>query len=212
MKCAICQARRPKRFCPGMQGDICTICCGTEREVSVSCPLNCEYLQDARRHEKPVPLDPAQLPNRDIRVSESLPDENPELLAALIKVLADATHETSGVVDFDLRDAFEALIRTYRTLQSGLYYESLPDNAIAADVFGKVQSALHEFRAEQQRKRGIARIRDADVLGLLIFLQRLELDRNNGRRRGRAFVETVHALHAAQADYSEMDRSRLVVP
>ena len=30
--------------------------------------------------------------------------------------------------------------------------------------------------------------RDADVLGLLVFLQRLEFDRNNGRK-GRAFVD-----------------------
>ena len=30
-------------------------------------------------------------------------------------------------------------------------------------------------------------VRDADVLGVLVFLQRLEMRYNNGRRRGRAF-------------------------
>ena len=52
MPCAICQIRRPRRFCPGVRGDICSLCCGTEREVTVNCPLDCEYLQEARKHEK----------------------------------------------------------------------------------------------------------------------------------------------------------------
>ena len=52
MACAICETRRPRRFCPGVRGDICSICCGTEREVTVDCPLDCEYLQEARRHDK----------------------------------------------------------------------------------------------------------------------------------------------------------------
>ena len=32
-------------------------------------------------------------------------------------------------------------------------------------------------------------LRDADVLGVLVFLERLELQHNNGRRRGRAFAD-----------------------
>ena len=55
MACALCETRRPRRFCPGVRGDICTLCCGSEREVSVACPLDCEYLREAHKHEKPVP-------------------------------------------------------------------------------------------------------------------------------------------------------------
>ena len=32
-------------------------------------------------------------------------------------------------------------------------------------------------------------VRDADVLGILVFLQRLEIQHNNGRRLGRAFID-----------------------
>src|SRR5580693_5104828 len=70
MSCAICQTRRPRRSCPGVHGDICAICCGAQREVTVSCPSTCEYLQEARKHEPSAEIDPATMGNPDIRVNE----------------------------------------------------------------------------------------------------------------------------------------------
>ena len=40
-------------------------------------------------------------------------------------------------------------------------------------------------------------MRDADLLGVLVFLQRLELQHNNGRRRGRAFFDFLRATFPA---------------
>src|SRR5579863_1170349 len=119
MACAICETRRPRRFCPGVRGEICSLCCGTEREVSVSCPLDCEYLRDARKHDKPLEFDEAQLPNRDIQVTDRFLEEHEDLIMFLGSVVATGAFETDGAVDFDVREALEALVRTYRTLQSG---------------------------------------------------------------------------------------------
>src|ERR1700758_4732767 len=105
MPCAICQQRRPRRFCPGVRGDICTICCGNEREVTVSCPLECEYLREARKHERTPPTDPKQIPNRDIQVTDELLNANENLLAFLTRTLTRTAQETPGVVDLDVRDA-----------------------------------------------------------------------------------------------------------
>jgi hypothetical protein len=211
MACAICQTRRPRRHCPGVHGDICTICCGTEREVTVSCPLDCEYLRDARKHEKAPPLDDKQLPNRDIRVSEELLENNQELLEFLSRTLVSAAFETPGVVDNDLRDTLGALIRTYRTLQTGIYYQTLPENAVAAKIFRAVETAVDGFRQEETKRLGMSKTRDADLLGLLVFLERLELDRNNGRPRGRAFLDLLRGLHA-ESTGSASDSSSLVLP
>lgn len=211
MACAICQTRRPKRFCPGVRGDICTICCGTEREVSVACPLDCPYLQEAHRREKPVSLEGIEVPNQDIRVSESFLRENEALLAFLGDRLSAAALETPGAADFDVRDALDALIRTYRTLESGVYYESRPENALARPIYDAVQDAVTEFRRQEQQERGLAKTRDADVLGLLVFLGRLELDRNNGRRRGRAFLDLLRSF-SASAGAGVAKTSSLVLP
>jgi len=210
MACAICQARRPKRLCPGVRGEICSVCCGTEREVTVSCPLDCAYLRDARKHEKGP--QPETVPNQDIHVTEQTLAQNQDLLAFLGEALAAAALETPGAVDFDVRDALEALIRTYRTRQSGLYYDSLPENAVAAAVYRHVEEALERFRKEETARLGVTRTRDADVLGLFVFLHRLELNRNNGRRRGRAFIGVLCAVSGPDPDDNGHEESPLLLP
>ena len=197
MACEICQVRRPRRYCPGVNGDICSICCGTEREVTVSCPLDCPYLEAARRHDRPQPLGEEQIPNREIRISEEFLAEHEALLSAAGQTLLSAGLSTRGAVDFDIREALAALIRTYRTQESGLYYESVPENGLAAQIFRQLQEALVAFRREETENLGMARTRDSDVLAILAFLQRLELDRNNGRRRGRAFLDFLLEIYPA---------------
>jgi hypothetical protein len=212
MACAICETRRPRRYCPGVRGDICTICCGAGREVTVNCPLECEYLQEARRHDKPAPLNPADVPNQDVRITEKFVDEHGDLLAFLGNVVGGAALDTPGAVDYDVREALEALIRTYLTLDSGVYYESVPPNPLAANIFRSVQGAVADLRNREQQQLGMSRTRDADVYGLLVFLQRIEFDRNNGRRRGRAFVDSLRAFYSGPAAPAADSPSSLILP
>jgi hypothetical protein len=210
MACAICEVRRPRRYCPGVRGDICTVCCGTEREATVDCPFDCPYLQEARTHERIPPADPDQFPNRDIKVTEDFLQENEDLLVFTGKALLEAAFHTPGAIDFDIREALEALIRTYRSLQSGLYYETRPNNPMAAGISALLQQSLDEFRKEERERLGMSRTRDADVLGIFAFLQRLELDRNNGRRRGRAFMDFLRTSFGAPVPADNV--SPLIVP
>jgi hypothetical protein len=212
MACAICQTRRPRRFCPGVRGDICTICCGSEREVGVDCPLDCEYLREAHKHEKPLPIDSESLPNRDIPVSEEFLEQNEQLLIFLAGALAQAALRTPGVVDFDVREALEASIRTQRTLQSGLYYESLPTNPLAAGLCRAIQDAAAEFRKAEAERLGIHKTLDATILRLLVFLQHFELSYNNGRRRGRAFLDALADLYVAGPVAEPPAPSSLLLP
>ena len=39
MTCPICENRKAARFCPAKGENICAVCCGTEREVTISCRL-----------------------------------------------------------------------------------------------------------------------------------------------------------------------------
>ena len=212
MACAICETRRPRRFCPGVRGDICPVCCGTEREVTVDCPLDCQYLAEARKREKPRSPAATELPNRDIRVTEKLLHDNQELLAFLTITLAiSALQAPVVIVDSDVREALDGLIRTYRTLQSGVYYESLPANPLAAGIYSSIQNALAEFRRDEPRRLGMTRTRDADVLGILVYFQHFEIHRNNGRRRGRAFLDALRAFYPA-ATVSADPASSLILP
>jgi len=211
MECSICLSRRPRRFCPGVRGEICSLCCGTGREVTVDCPLDCEFLREARRHEKEPDLDPAELPNRDIQVPEKLLRANEHLLSFLSVTIFDAAMRIPGAFDSDVREALDGLIRTFRTLESGVYYESRPNNPLAAGIFASVQNALAEYRTAEQQELGMTRTRDADVLGILVFLQHFALYRQNGRRRGRAFLDALREFHPPEPEDSGSSPSSVIL-
>ena len=212
MACAICETRRPRRFCPGVRGDICTICCGTEREVTVDCPLDCEYLQEARRHDRPAPGDPNTWPNQDIRVSEEFLSEHQDLMSFLGRTIAATAIDTPGTVDSDVREALDGLTRTYRTLQSGVYYESIPANPLAAHIYRAVQEAAAGWRETERQRLGISHTRDADILGILVFFQRVELSRANGRPRGRAFLDELRSFYVPAPADAGGTPSPLILP
>jgi hypothetical protein len=199
--CRICQTRRPRRICPAAHGEICAICCGEQREVTLECPFDCPYLEEARKHDKLPPLDPKQFPNAEIRVTDDFLRAQEPLVFAASQLLFEAAMAVEGANDHDVREALAALIQTRRTRQSsGLIYDSRPANPLAAGVqrgfedrFAKWEQALAE------RSGNLGAIRDADMLGVLVFLQRLELQNNNGRRKSRAFLDFLRGWFAAVA-------------
>jgi hypothetical protein len=180
--------------------------------VTVSCPLDCPYLRQARLHERLAPVDLEQVPDRDIEVSEDFLEENEDLVAFLARGLVTTALETPGLVDSDVREALQALVRTYRSLQSGLLYESVPANPLAARLFQAVQSGVEQFRQQEREQRGLARTRDADVLGVLVFWQRVAIDRDNSRPRGRAFIDAICRFYPAGAEAPAPAASSLILP
>jgi len=200
VNCAICGVRKPKRYCPGVRGEICSICCGTEREQSVDCPLECEYLHEAHLHEKPPKLDPTTMPNMDVRVNDSFLEENEPILILVGNAVLEGALKTPGITDFDIREALEALIQTYRALQSGLYYEAMPQNPYAAAIHESVQDRVADLRKRETEATKLATtISDAKVLGILVFLQRLEYANNIGRKRSRAFLDFLTRFYVPPA-------------
>jgi hypothetical protein len=188
--CRLCEKRKPKRFCPGISAEICPQCCGREREETIHCPMNCEYLLESRRHDRPVP-DVAAFPHQEIRVDEEFVEGSRELFTVVALSLIRAASETPGVVDNDLRDTLEACIKTHLTLDSGIIYESRPANMVAAAVQQRFMEQIAEFKKFAYEKTGMHSVKDGDVLKLLVFLQRLELTSNNHRRYGRAFLSSL---------------------
>jgi len=125
----------------------------------------------------------------DINLTEEYLERIDPLVGLFSRFLVGAYVETEGAVDQDMRDAIEALVKTYRTRQSGLIYDSMSENALAASIQQKVSAALAEFIKTVEEKTGAGNVfRDADILGALVFWQRFALHVNNGRRRGRAFI------------------------
>jgi len=148
-------------------------------------------------HDRPVAISEDDLPNKDIRVSEDFIRKQEHVVMWLANALARVM-EARRSVDGDAREGLESLIKTYRTLESGLIYETRPPNPYAAEIQEALKQTVDELRKRLAENSGMQTLRDADVLGALVFLQRLELQHNNGRRRGRAFVDFLRAYFPAQ--------------
>jgi hypothetical protein len=192
LTCAICEKRKEKRFCPAVHGRICPQCCGEQREITLDCPAECVYLQQAHAHEKPrsvAALDPATMfPN--VQIGERFLYEQEHLLLGVSYALAKSARADRGVRDADLIGALTSLAKSYQTLaSSGLHYEtpmtSLTQQAIAAEV----QQMLKEYREAEQEHLGYTRLREADVLRALVFLVRMGMARTSGRPKSKGFVE-----------------------
>lgn len=174
------------------------------------CPLDCPYLREARKHEQPALSDPRTFPNNEIRVTEEFLTSHERLLLFCAVNLLQSSLEIPNVVDSDVADALEALVRTYKTLQSGLYYQSRPNNTLAAAIYDHMQSAVEEFRKSISQQSSMPAIRDAELLGILAFLQRMEIQQRNGRRLGRAFLDFLREHFPKSAQPAQRASSLIV--
>jgi hypothetical protein len=208
--CKICQKRRARRFCPAVSGDICTICCGTEREVSLTCPLHCEYLEEAHKREKPVDVPEAQMSNPDIRVTEEFLREHEELLLFSIYSLLQAALRTPGANDSDVLDVLEALIQTHRTLESGLVYETRPENTVALGIHRLFTASLEDYQKERGEREKLPELRNSEILSVLVFLHRLAQQNQNGKPRCRLFMDLLRRLTPDQGRVPEQTSSIII--
>jgi hypothetical protein len=196
VSCAICEKRKEKRFCPAVHGRICPQCCGEQREVTLDCPSDCVYLQQAREHEKPRPmqdLDPDAL-FLQVEIPDSFIYEHEHLIMGLSYALSKSVRADRAVVDADLIAALSALAKTWETLvNSGLHYETPLPGIRQPGVAAEVQTMLKEYRETEQKHMGYARLRDSDILRALVFLVRMAYGRTSGRPRARSFVDFLFA-------------------
>jgi len=192
VSCAICEKRKEKRFCPAVHGRICPQCCGEQREVTLDCPSDCVYLQQAREHEKPrgiADVNPADI-FLQVEVGDEFLYQREHLIMGLTFALAKSIRADRNLKGTDLIAAVSSLAKTYETLvNSGLHYETPIPNAAQQAVAVEVQNMLKEFRQAEQKHVGYVQLRDSEVLRALVFMVRMAHGRTSGRPKSRAFVD-----------------------
>jgi len=196
LSCAICEIRKEKRFCPAVHGRICPQCCGEQREVTLDCPSECPYLQQAREHEKPRPADQFDRAALflQVEISEQFTYEREHLLMGLSYALTQAARADRSLNDRDLIAALSAISTSYeRRVNSGLHYEQPLTSAAQHAVAVQVEEMVKQYREAEQKQLGYSNLRDGDVLKSLVFLLRLGHGRTNGRPKSRAFIDFLSA-------------------
>ena len=192
MSCAICGIRKEKRFCPAVHGRICPQCCGEQREVTLDCPRDCPYLQQAREHEKPRHADQFDRESLflQVEVLEQFLYEHEHLLMGLSYALAKAAQADRSLNDRDLIAALSAMGTSYeRLVNSGLHYEQPLTSVAQQAIAAQLEEMLRQFREAEEKQLGYSTLRDSEVLKALVFLVRLGYGRTSGRPKSRAFID-----------------------
>ncbi len=185
--------------------------------MTLDCPSECVYLQQARQHEKPRAvgeLDQSGLfPN--VEIGEAFLYEQEHLVLGLSYTLAKSAHADRGIRDSDLIAALTTLARRYEMLaNSGLHYESPMTNLAYQAIATEIERMVKEYREAEQKHLGYNRLRDGDVLRAIVFLVRMAFTRASGRPKSRTFVDFLFQQFPEQSSAiaAPQEISRIIVP
>ncbi len=215
MPCAICDTRKEKRFCPAVHGRICPVCCGREREVTLDCPSACVYLQQARQFEKPRRLEdlPPESLFPEIEVSESFLREHNELLTGLWFALLRRMRADRSLNDREVIAALRSLAKSHETrVNSGLHYEPATASVPQQAVIDEINAMVKEYRDTEQKHLGYARLRDSEILRMLVVMVRFAEAHTSGRPKSHAFLDWLAAQFPEDKAIAPAGESRLIVP
>jgi hypothetical protein len=211
--CPICEKRRPERFCPAKGEKICSVCCGTEREVTLDCPPDCPYLIAAHRYEQEhrKPLAENEMPFPKVEFSPNLIYDREPVMSGLGHTILKFSTGWPELSDLQVLSAVTALAETYRTLASGIYYEKPPSESLANALYAALGAFVQDYKKRESERLVTAALKDTEVFYLLVFLARMVRMRTNGRTRARIFLQFLRSQFP-QAEAAEPEPSRIIVP
>jgi hypothetical protein len=212
VNCPICGKRKAARYCAAKGEQICAVCCGTEREVTIRCPADCPYLIAAHRyedeHKRAVGAD---TPFIEERLPQDILHTQQQLMSLLAFQIAKFASNEATATDPDVLAAMAALAATYKTLQSGLLYEKIPEIPVQRNLYLALTQFLNEIKQKAAESGNSGAIKDINVFHVAVFFYRMGLLRSNGRPRSRRFIEFLRGQFP-QAEEPTREEPRIIVP
>ena len=204
--CPLCSVRAAKRYCPAKHADICSVCCGTKREVEIDCPSNCVYLKTGRSYEALKQVPDAESVERIRRFDNTFFYQFSAEILTIYRAIFEERAASPAMADRDVIEVYRSLMTTMKTLSSGLYYDSMPEGGLVPQaLFRKVKPLLETLMAPQEGGRRSLRV--SEVLEILEFLiTTAELNSSN-RPKSRRYLDWLHTILPVPDE-----SSRLIVP
>jgi hypothetical protein len=163
MKCSLCDQRKGRRSCPAKQATICAQCCGEKRVLEIHCPESCEYLKIGRSHEA------NQVGARHYRADNPLEQaKRSRVLANFEPVIVDLQtliaierKSSRDLADADVAEALDCLLKTLRTEDRGVIYETTSGNLRAEALRRQLGSLIESHRYPKESGRHRIHLKDA---------------------------------------------------
>jgi hypothetical protein len=189
MKCSLCNQRKGKRSCPARQLMLCAQCCGEKRVLEIDCPESCEFLKIGRTHEA------NQVGARHYRADNPLEQaKRSRILTAFEPVIVDVQTAIAeerracrDLVDADVAEALDCLLKTLRTEDHGVIYETTSANLRAEALRRQLASLIESHR--YPKDSGWARIHLKDAIECLEVLQAVVASHREAGPASLSFVD-----------------------
>jgi hypothetical protein len=136
-------------------------------------------------------IDWAKVPFPESKFNRSFAESHGPLLFYLDHAICKFAVEHRAAVDTDVVAALQTLAESYRTQASGIIYEKPLDYALQRALYESLKAAITEFREKEAQRVGMTTVRDSDVRDALIFLTQLGAVHENGRPKGRAYLDVI---------------------
>src|SRR5258708_35815743 len=140
------------------------------------------YMIAARRyedeHKRAVHAD---TPFIEERLPQDILHSQQQLMSLLAFQIARFASGEPSAADPDVLAAVAALAGTYKTLQSGLWYEKMPEIPVQRDLYLALTKFLDEIKKEAIEKGNSGAVKDSSVFHVAVFLYRMGSLRSNGR-------------------------------
>jgi len=211
--CPICNKRKAARFCPAKSQTICSVCCATEREVTIDCPSSCSHLVASRRYEEERrEVDWSKLPFPDIKISPTVFHDHVNLLDILAYSICDFAGLHREMVDSDVLIGLQTLGESYQTLTKGIYYEKPLDHRLQHELAAHLKSTIAAYKKEEAARSRMASLRDETLRDAFIFMAQVGGMHTNGRPKGRAYLDFLRGQVKWQAPAHRDAAPLLIVP
>ena len=135
-----------------------------------------------------------------------------ELLTALWATIHVSRSQFSELVDGDVREVLERLLRTYRTLEGGIYYDHVPDTLTQKALYGSLKSLLDKRRKPEDLSASTPKTGDVlDCLQMTLEMANLS---DTSRPRSREFLDRLSTMvsQSAKEQPPPDDSPKIVLP
>lgn len=215
MSCPICAKRPAKRFCPAKGDNICAVCCGELREITIDCPADCPHLIAAHRYgaeRSGVPPGKVEACYPDVHFAPEFVYERWGTVTGIATAILHFQNKHKDLHDEDVLSAIAALAETYRTLEAGILYDRRPAAALAGELYAGIGEFVQVLRKREAEERGSGPLlTDGGLFRVFVFLLRMGKAETNGRPLSRAFLNYLRARVPTPVA-AEKEDSRIIVP
>lgn len=150
-----------------------------------------------------------QLESEVQRFDKSFTYRHTPVLNSVFLAICEERAVAPWLLDTDVIEVFKDLVKTMKTLSSGIYYESLPESVIQVSLFHRLKHLIDGFL--QPQPQGLEQsLKVSDVIDVLTFLTYVATVNSNSRPRSRQYLDLLNSM--AEQTAPEKRAGNLIVP